>query len=245
MTPLLPRVFLNPLPDDTCPLPQDQISYLNRVRRMQPGDRVEIFDGEGGTLPAVLKINPSELERRHTWMLMKPDGEPQLHPRTSSGIHLAATAPKGARFDWMIEKIQELGVVSFRPLVTERAVRTPEKIQDNPRIKAKLVEAMRQSRQNYFVETGDTIDWKKLLNERKNYDLALVMDSSGVSFQEIEKNATGSILLVIGPEGGLTSSELDSARGNDFQIVSLGSGLLRIETAALAAIAAARVLFEH
>jgi 16S rRNA (uracil1498-N3)-methyltransferase len=212
---------------------------------MQPGDRVEIFDGEGGTLPAILEINPSELEKRHTWLIIKPEGEPQLHTRTSSEIHLAAAAPKGARFDWMIEKIQELGVASFRPLVTERAVRTPDKIQDNPRINAKLVEAMRQSRQNYFVETGNTIDWKKLLKKRKNYDLALVMDSSGVSFQEIEKTASGSILLVIGPEGGFTSSELDSARENDFQIVSLGSGILRVETAALAAIAATRVLFKH
>ena len=241
---MVPRAFLDPLPAGRIEISGAQASYLLRVRRLGGGDEVEIFDGKGRTMPAVIRVPPGVAKKRQLFVI-EPAGEATMHPRPSPLIHLAAAAPKGPRLDWLIEKIQELGAASFRPLESERSVRAPKSASENERLHAKLVEAARQSRRNFLTEIGDTTSLGEIFVEGRRCAINLILDRSGEPLSKIAAHTKkpDNVLLVVGPEGGFSAIEISEALAAGFVAVSLGEGYLRVETAAIAALSAVRVLF--
>ncbi|MHC4662404.1 MAG: RsmE family RNA methyltransferase [Planctomycetota bacterium] len=242
-----PRAYICPLPVERAELHAPEASYLSRVRRLTQGDEVEIFDGRGNTVTAAVEIPGKKRRGKKNIVVLNVAGRPVSHPRPEPEIHLAAAVPKGARLDWLLEKIQEMGAASFTPLKCERAVRIPDGLSENPKTRARLIEAARQSRQNHLVEVSEPVEWKNILDIASRYALSLIFDPDGRPFRELPLPSAWSagILLAIGPEGGFTAKEKEEAEGAGFTPVSLGHGILRIETAAIAAVAAARIRFSE
>lgn len=216
-------------------LDESESHHLARVLRLQPGERVSVFDGEG--LEAAAEIGSIT---RHGATL-KLLGERTVTPAPERPIVLASAVPKGERFDWLIEKAAELGVDRFIPLITERSVVEPgaAKIE---RLQRSVIAAAKQCGRSRLMRLMPTTRWDQFVGQELAGVEAYVADPTGEAWygpQTLEQLPPGMeysrrTLLIIGPEGGFTPAELDAARNAGAKIVCLPTPILRIETAALA-----------
>lgn len=208
-------------------LGDDEAYHLARVRRVEPGEVVEIFDGQGGSFPTrVERITREGVELVVT-------GERVEEPGPPFSLTLATAAPKGDRFEWLVEKATEIGVARLVPLVTGRTVVVPGRGKLD-RIRRRVIEACKQCGRNRLMTIEKPRPWLEFVRE-ESAPARLVAHPGGLSARRWPRVATGqSATLAIGPEGGFGDDEIEAAAALGWQIASLGRTLLRIETAGLA-----------
>lgn len=211
-------------------LDADESRHLLRVSRRGVGDRVEVFNGRGLSVLARIVAsgkNSAELE---------VEGSPILEAPADCLIEIGAAAPKGDRFDWLVEKAVELGVARLVPLTTERSVVDPRGSKLD-RLRRTIIEASKQSGRSRLMELSSPVDLRSFL--KASDGVRLVADPRGApstSWPRIDRGAT--VRLVVGPEGGLSDAESELAQGLGWAPVRFGPHILRIETAVLAGTAA-------
>jgi len=206
----------------------DESRHLSRVRRLGPGALVEVFDGQGWAAHAEVTAVGKE------WVDLAIRGELHTDREAACRLTLATAVPKGERFDWLVEKATELGVERLVPLVTERSVVEP-RASKLDRLRRLVIEASKQCGRNRLMVLEKPTAWADWLAEPSPAALRLVAHPGGLPAQQWTKaRRGGAAALAVGPEGGFTENEIAAAREAGWQIVSLGSTLLRIETAALA-----------
>ncbi|MBU3737473.1 MAG: 16S rRNA (uracil(1498)-N(3))-methyltransferase [Rhodoferax sp.] len=215
-----------------------------QVLRLQPGDALTLFDGQGGQRDAtVLHMGRREVTVR-TGAAWTQESEP-LRP-----IQLALGVPANDRMDWLIEKATELGVSAIQPLLCERSVLRAS----GERAEKKLahwrgiaVAACEQCGGNRLPEVHDwqaLTDWLRQAGSgAKPLRLLLSLQPDAQPLGEwLQRSMADApvrgIGLLSGPEGGLSPAEETLARSAGWTPVSLGARVLRAETAALAALAA-------
>ncbi len=215
------------LVDGRAVLEGDEARHLSRVRRVGLGECVELFDGRGSTYQAEVAATG----RDRVELIVR---ETTFSPRSGGGLLTLATAvPKGDRFDWLIEKATELGVDRLIPLVTERSVVDPRSAKLD-RLRRTVVEAAKQCRRAWLMDLDPPTPWATVMG-RSPESLRLIAHPGGRPIVSTGLNRAGqSAILAIGPEGGFTEAEVDSALGRGWLAVGLGATVLRIETAALA-----------
>jgi len=205
-----------------------QARHLRDVLRLRAGDSVEAFDDAGRTASAKVEaVTPENVT------LSVGDIAPAR--REEFAWTIAAAVPKGARADWMIEKLAELGTAVFVPLATERSVTHPEGKEKPARWTRLATEAARQSGGarvmriegltpvRKFVEGGGVI-----------WYLTLEADAPSIK-RRLDDEVPAEVKILIGPEGGWTEREIEMFRGCDVKPARLGRNILRVETAAVAA----------
>jgi 16S rRNA (uracil1498-N3)-methyltransferase len=135
----------------------------------------------------------------------------------------------------MIEKLTELGVTRYIPLLTERSVVDPREGKLE-RLKQTVIEAGKQCGRSSLMEIGPVTPWASFLDSEIRRGSLWIAHPYGstAGAASIPDNPQPHIIAV-GPEGGLTDSELQSAADAGAKLISLGHRILRIETAALAA----------
>ncbi len=228
------RFFHSDLSANSITLDKDEATHAKRVLRIQPGQTVELFDGAGTTANGIVSSLAPQLtitidQRHHT-------------PPPSPKIHIASAIPKGDRAATLIQMLTELGAHQFTPLETQRSVVDPgpKKLQRLQRI---ATESAKQSHRSYFMNINPTLKFPKLI-QSQDYDLKLIAHPSDPppvpSLQNLHDHSN--ILILIGPEGGWTNDELQSSTAADFQPWSFNPNILRIETAAAAAVA---IIYAH
>ena len=212
-------------------LSAEESRHLIRVCRLGVGDCIEIFDGQGSVATAhVYKNSPGgvQLQVENDWMQEPP---PPL------SLTLASAIPKGDRFDWLIEKATELGIERLIPLTTARSVVDPRGSKLD-RLRRLIIEASKQCSRASLMILDDPIDWTQLVESFPNAT-RFVADPKGASparWPTIKPG--GSVVLAVGPEGGLTPAELDFAFKANWFGIRFSQNTLRIETAGLAGSAA-------
>lgn len=211
--------------------------YINNVLRHKIEDKVSLFNGvDGEFLSQIENINKKNLTLKiieRTSVFKKP-----------SNITLAFSIIKGKNLEFIAEKATELGVSKFQPLITDHS------ITDNfneTRFFANVKEASEQSKR---VDIPEIISPKKIRNWLQELDftnkiIIFCNESGGVSFKEIaNKNKDynfNEIIIIIGPEGGFSDSEFTLINGiKQIHQISLGSQILRSETAVIASIVLAK-----
>ena len=208
---------------------------MSRVCRLGEGDRVEVFDGRGFASSAVVvSILRDGAE-------LAIEGDPLPEHRAPCSLTLATSVPKGDRFDWLIEKATELGVDRLIPLMTERSVVDPRDTK-LARMRRSIIEASKQSRRARLMVLDEPVAWATLVGSFPEA-LRCLADTRGsppAHWPSIPRGAT--VVLAVGPEGGLTASELELADRFGWMGMRLGVNTLRVETAGLAGCAA---LFTH
>jgi 16S rRNA (uracil1498-N3)-methyltransferase len=205
----------------------DEARHLIRVRRVAVGETVELFDGRGSAMRAQV----TSLGRDRAALAILGPGDPDRTPRFS--LTLATAVPKGDRFDWLVEKATELGVARLIPLVTERSVVDPRSAKLD-RLRRVIVEASKQCRRNRLMELEPLAAWAPLVETARESDRLIAHPGGrGVTSSGLLTGA-GSAILAIGPEGGFSEAEVGRAAEAGWQMVGLGSTILRVETAALA-----------
>ncbi len=240
---MIPRVLVSlsdeagdAVPAEPIALGTQQRHYLTRVLRLADGAPVEAFDGRGRRWAAQL------LCARDTANLVFV-APLSATPESPLAIHLGQCLSSAEKMDWTIEKAVELGASRISPLFSLRSqIRLDEAraLRKRDHWRAISESACMQSGRDVIpaIAAPATLgSWLQMLSE----PLRLVLDpraAISLSTWARQSAPTGPICLLVGPESGLTESEIDQARAAGFVALSLGPRVLRTETAGLAAIAA-------
>jgi 16S rRNA (uracil1498-N3)-methyltransferase len=217
----------------------DTAHQMANVLRLKPGDRVILLDGSGCEHEAELKEIAGGEAQARIIATRNCDGEPELK------LTLAMCLPKGDKLDLIVQKCTELGISRMIILDSERCVARldPAKVGERlTRWRKIAAEAAEQSGRARSPEVDGVLPYEDLAAEVRSHGLALLAweDERRVSLKKTIRGHAGgnSIILIVGPEGGLTEREADLARQAGAQCVSLGRRTLRCETAAIAGCAA-------
>lgn len=233
----MPRIYQAiPLkPDSTVQLDEAATHHIARVLRAKVGDEVVLFNGEGSEFPGTISHIDKKTVTVQIEKKIDRDAESPLE------LYLAQGISRGEKMDYTIQKAVELGVKKIFPLLTERC---NVKLDDERRDKrfqhwrSIVIGACEQSGRNripeilapqtlsQFLENIDA-DWKFVLAPHAEKKL---------SESAIQK--TSRVVLLIGPEGGLSEREIELAQKKNFLTLNLGPRILRTETAAVAAMSA-------
>lgn len=208
--------------------------HVGRVLRAKPGDQLTLFNGQGGEYAAVIKrITKKEVEVDIIAFMAREVESP-------IDIHLAQGIARGEKMDFIVQKAVELGVKKIIPLITERCnVRL-----DNEREEKRLqhwqsvaISACEQSGRNYLPEVTAPISFNDWL-PHVNADCCFVLSPHETNtLTHTKMPVHTSIVLLIGPEGGLSDAEVNAAKQRHFLPLNLGPRVMRTETAPIAAIA--------
>jgi 16S rRNA (uracil1498-N3)-methyltransferase len=200
--------------------------HLAAVRRFDVGDVVTLFNGDGREYPARV-VDPGKKQATlHVTGVESPDRE------LGFSLHIASALPKGGRGDFLIEKLTELGVTDFTPLITERGVVKATDAKAD-KLRRAVIEASKQCGRNVLMRVHPPAEWDAWCRAQSG---ARFMAHPGrASLVAMEKGLAGSVLVAIGPEGGFTDAEQKAGRTAGWELLSLGPRVLRVETAALAA----------
>ncbi|MHC4636456.1 MAG: RsmE family RNA methyltransferase [Planctomycetota bacterium] len=227
------RFYCDDLNYSHAELSSEEAHHLTRVHRISVGDKVELFDGQGGVALAVIQDTHAKKKVR-----LKIE-EFKVQPRPwDARIIIAASIAKGDRFDWLIGKCTELGVDRLVPIICERTVKQPK----NPKIKERwkniTISSAKQCRRLYLPQIDSPISLyeavEALESEYPNPRFLLgSFEDQAQSLIGLNFNNSDAIAF-IGPEGGFTELELALLTDHKAVHVSLTDTILRTETAALA-----------
>ena len=235
----MPRFLLPPDRwDDPQPvLDGDEARHLCQVLRAKRGDQVTVFDGCGRRGDARIVETTRDGVRIEL-------SEVRLHPPPRPAITLALGIPKGKTMDLVVQKAVELGVAAIQPLVTRNTVVQPGDGKATRWIRTAL-EACKQCGLDTLPKVADPMpieDW--LDREAARHGLLLIASLANGSrpLRDTlrETPAPSAVTLLVGPEGDFTNGETRAALDRGFLPISFGTIVLRVETAALAGLAALR-----
>jgi 16S rRNA (uracil1498-N3)-methyltransferase len=222
------RFFVDDVAHGYAEITGEDAHHLIRVLRVQPGQLYEISDNRSVYLAEVESVAPKKVRLRVCEAIPTPD--------TAARIRLMAALIKFDRFEWMIEKATELGVDSILPVECERSEKgllaAWEKRAE--RWRRIVRESSQQSRRARLPEILAPRALAAALREATG--VRCYLDEQG-GRPLSEKPGAAEVWLAIGPEGGWTDGERRGFDENGWTAASLGPGILRAETAAIAAIA--------
>ena len=214
--------------EDSINLPEDEAHHALKVLRKYKGVKIVVVDGNGGWYECVILS-----EEIQNCRLRIDDRRLQFGLREHY-IHIGIAPPKSHdRVEWFVEKAVEIGVQEISFILTDQSERKNIKLE---RILKRAISSMKQSLKAYLPKINDIIpltDFMISCSNGEKYIGFVEDDESSHLFQSVNYNSDYCIL--IGPEGGFTSSEFKTAEEFGFKSVSLGNSRLRTETAGLAA----------
>ncbi len=224
-------------------LPPDKSRHLAAVLRCSEGDEISVIDGKGRSylarVTAILKksVQIDILREVHA------DTEPRVN------IVLCPAVLKGDKTDYVMQKATELGVKEIKPLITERCqVRESRRTARWHKIAEEAAEQCGRAVIPVIHEPAAFEDFLKQVVSGSEYAGLIFMEDGGLPSDEAlarTGRANRRILVLIGPEGGFSPSEAVMAEQAGFCRATLGTGILRADTAAVAAVALTRFLAER
>jgi 16S rRNA (uracil1498-N3)-methyltransferase len=218
--------------------------HAAHVLRLAPGAAVELFDGRGRAAEARI----TAVRRGEVAAAVERVRGPQ--PRPAPRVRLAFAIPKGNRLDWLLEKAAELGVARLAPVRFARSVAGAGEFSAAQRTRwlGHCIAAAKQSGLAWLPEIEDPLPLADLLVQPQAGlfgDLAADALSVPQAVAQLRGGAAvGGLTVVVGPEGGLTGDERAALHAAGLLPVRLGRTTLRIETAAVALVAAAIAAWE-
>ena len=235
--------------DNRFVIEEDDRHHIIKVMRMQCGDQIICVDPVGNS--AVCEIAEITDEQVVADVVQWIDESSEL----PISITIASGLPKGDKLEWIIQKGTELGANEFLPFSAARSVvkwdekKAAKKIERWQKI---AKEAAEQSHRAVLPKVSSSVSFKNLLEKSKDYHYKLVAyeeesrkGETSTFAATLQKMQNGeSLLLVFGPEGGLTVDEVKVLKENDFDLCGLGPRILRTETAPLYSLAAISYHFE-
>lgn len=222
------NLFYAPDIQETPFLPEEESFHCIKVLRMREGDEIHIIDGRGGLYRAVIKS--AHLKRTEVTIL----DITQNYNARDFKLHLAVAPTKNIdRFEWFVEKATEIGFDTLTPLIgrySERKIIKPE------RVEKILISAAKQSLKasipvlNPITQVSDFI--ASVREEQRFIANCYDMPKTHLLKACLPQK---DVVVMIGPEGDFSETEVHLALENGFKSVSLGDSRLRTETAGIVA----------
>jgi len=213
-----------------------QAHQIHNVLRKKVGEHIILLDNLGWEYEIELKTVRKEKITGQIKEKRKAVGEPAVE------ITLFQSLLSREKFEWVLQKCTEVGVIRFVPIVTERSIirQKPVKPNKTERWRRIIQEAAEQSARGRIPELEKAINFDEAVAKLEGFNCKLMAHTQrqGKSLRHCLKNGgkkIKSVALFIGPEGGFTENEAQSAKDNNVVMISLGNRILRTETAAVVA----------
>ncbi len=229
-----------PLAGEVVLLDRQETRHALGPRRLGSGDELVLFDGRG---------------RRSTGRIIGRDARGDIEVAVqdietetpeSPRIELAASLPKGDRLSTMLDMATQLGMSAFRPLQCDFSVVSVERKRQDPteRWSRILLEACKQSRRAHTPELMQEATPDDVIADARGRGAMLVVGDAEGSSDLGPIRTAEDVVILVGPEGGFSPPEQamlkDAADAGHVHRIAIGKGVLRVETAATALIAAIR-----
>jgi len=215
------------LAKDVVVLPSEESHHLARVLRVQPGQEIILFDGQGNVADAVIEsVGKSAVEARISkrWTVPPPAAQ----------IDLLQAVPKPDRWELVLQKAVELGVSNIRPVLTQHTEFKP-----NPKKQERWGKIVLNAAQQCEVRWLPTLHPLEKIDavfpSLEEYDLVLIgsLYDGAKPLRHAGFSGAGKVALFIGPEGDFTPEEVEASVAAGAMPVSFGARILRTETAAI------------
>lgn len=226
-------------------LQADEARHLRDVLRLKPGDEVYVFDGEGKEFQCAIEDSRRDVARLKVLAEVAP-----ARPESALQLTLAVALLKNDKFDLVVQKATELGVVGIVPVMTRLAdIRLRDDSDVGKRVtrwQRIALEAAKQSGRALVPDVVAPISFAAFVQSAANPGQRNLMFSErgGQSFAVFKESLASTpnlITALVGSEGGWTDEELEQASSTGWAILTLGGRTLRAETASIAAV----VLLQH
>ncbi len=207
---------------------KELIHQLLNVFRFKSGQEIILFNGDGFDYLCQIRVDGHHLHAE-----VKNKIENNIKPKIE--ITLCLSLIKKNNFELVVQKATELGVSKIVPIISERS---EKKGINEERIRKIMKEATEQSGRDKLPILGTVVSLKNTLSEKS--EKVLVFDPIGKPFHEgraCPHISCGVMSFFIGPEGGWSPKEIEMFKQEKIEIFSLGEGILKSETAAIAALA--------
>lgn len=223
-----------------------ELHHLKNVLRLKSGSPVRLFDGKGKEATGKILMARQNLVRVEIDnVLTEQQGGGPL-------VILACAIPKKSKFETIIEKCTELGVSEIIPLITERteaALTESQKLKKLARYRTVALNAAKQSQRKVIPVINPVTPFKEFLKKLSRNEATFIpcLTGNNKSLADVFKKLTAppEVTFLIGPEGDFTQKEVHAAKEAGCRPVSLGSTVLKVDTAAITVVAATHLFFHR
>lgn len=210
--------------------PSEEKHHIQNVLRLKPGDKVRVL---WKNFRLEVELQPGEVCRG---LIVSST----LIPSPSLSLDLAQSLPKGRKIEDTIKLSSQIGLRKIIPFFSLRSVPRWEKGKTETKIERWKKIAIQESQVSGFspLEVENPLSFKELMGYLPRYSLGLFLwENASFFLRDIVKDweSPGTVLLVVGPEGGFAPKEAEEAKRAGFQIVSLGERIFRTEIAGVIA----------
>ncbi|MFI5451757.1 16S rRNA (uracil(1498)-N(3))-methyltransferase [Pedobacter sp. UC225_61] len=209
-------------------LNEEESRHCSKVLRLTSGDIIHLIDGKGGLYEAEI----TGMNKKNVQLTV-------INKQTEFGkrnhfLHIAIAPTKNIdRLEWFLEKATEIGIDEITPIICDRSER---KIVKEERLEKVITSAVKQSLTAYHPKLNTATSFAEFMKQNVSGEKFIAHCIEGDKpFINHLTQANQSYLILIGPEGDFTQTEVDIALQNGYKAVTLGNTRLRTETAALAA----------
>lgn len=220
---------------DIYQLENDDKLHAAKSLRLKANDEVIICDGNCNDYNAVITDDVMNIKITGLYKRIK---EPCVY------ITLFQAMPKADKLEFILQKCTEIGVSEFFPFFSSRCVVKPSKNDKTMRYSKICLEAAKQSRRGIVPKSNAPLSYNDTLKKLENYELVLLAweDSQTPLKSVLQNTQCKNIAVIIGPEGGFSSSEAADFGMHGAKNISLGNRILRTETAGISL--ASNILYE-
>jgi 16S rRNA (uracil1498-N3)-methyltransferase len=202
--------------------------HISGVLRMKPGEVLNLTDGLGNLYYCILSDNDKKKSKAE---IKSKSRQENKKPSVSIGISLLKNP---SRFEWFLEKATEIGVQEIIPLLSERTERSHFR---HDRMQQILISALLQSQQTWLPVLHEPVSFESLMEQKREGFEKLIAHCEPTDKKKLKDfSSDKNKLILIGPEGDFSPTEIQSAIKNNFIPVSLGNTRLRTETAGMVAV---------
>lgn len=228
----MPRFFIDTPQGQNVIIKGQDAVHIGKSLRMKIGDELTLCCNGVEYISVITEISAD-------WVSCLITSSQPSAAEPNIRLHLFQALPKSDKMDFIVQKAVELGVCHIHPVLTERCISRPDlKSASKKRIRWQKIalEAAKQSGRGIIPTVSDIIPFDECMPLLESSDIALLCyEKSGVSLKSVDFSSCASVSLVIESEGGFEQSEVLRAQCSGAQIISLGSRILRCETAPVAA----------
>lgn len=236
-----PRIYTSQslATNTTFALDDEAAHHVARVLRMQNGESLRLFNGDGNEYTAAI----ASVDRKSVQVaIVDVDASDRESPLA---IHLGIAISKGERMDWVIQKATELGVTEITPLISERVEVRLQGEREEKKLahwQSVAISACEQCARNRIPAIHSPLALATWL-DTVSADAKFVLHHRSEIALDSRTDKPNSVALLIGPEGGLSDIEIALAEKKLFAPLRLGPRVLRTETAPLAALSILQFLW--
>jgi len=218
--------------------PREESKHIVKVLRKKEGDLLHVTNGKGFLFVSELTlITPQQCIAKV--IEAKKEEKPKYY------LHMAVAPTKmNDRYEWFLEKATEIGVMEITPIICDHSERKVVKLDRFERV---LQSAMKQSLNFTLPKLNTPVRFSEFISDTPEGTKFIAHCENEIDKKSLRSslNIGGKYLILIGPEGDFSSEEIELAKQNGWNPISLGSTRLRTETAAIVACHTAALLNEE